>query len=247
MSARFVSRVDATLAGLNDRANLGMGHPRGDVMRSRNATRVLAAAVLALLIIPAAAEARGGVILFEDVGFRGGSVRIDRDISNLNALGVNDAASSMSVRGGAWQICEDADYRGRCVVVDGDVADFRKLGLNDRISSIRRVDDRREDRGGYGGGGYDGGGYDRPGRGSGLTVFENVNFSGGNMSFNDDVPDLTALGINDQISSLSVDGGVWAVCEDIRYRGRCITVDRDMSDLGRLGFNDRISSIRRLR
>lgn len=216
-------------------------------MRLTGVTRALAVAALLVLVVPAAAEARGGVVLFEDVGFRGGSVRIDRDIPNLNALDVNDAASSMSVRGGAWQVCEDANYRGRCVVVDGDVADFRKLGLNDKISSIRQVDDRRGDHGGYGGGGYDGGGYDRPGRGSGLTVFQNVNFSGGNMSFKGDVPDLTALGINDEISSLSVGGGVWAVCEDIRYRGRCITVDRDISDLGRLGFNDRISSIRRLR
>lgn len=199
-------------------------------------TKALAAVVVMVVAAPAIAEARDVAVLYKNAGFGGGAVRIDRDIPDLGELGINDAASSISVRGGAWQICEHAQYRGRCVVVDSDVADFREIDLNDKVSSIRRVDDR--------------GGYPPPGhrnRGGGITVFQDVRFSGGSMSFSDDVPDLGRFGINDQISSIDVSDGIWEVCEDIRYRGRCVTVDGRIANLDRMGFNDKISSIRRLR
>ena len=206
-------------------------------MRPISWAKSLAAAAFLVLAVPGLAEARDGVILYRDVGFGGGSVRIDRDISDLSAIGVNDAASSISVRGGRWQVCEHANYRGRCAIIERDVADFRKLDLNDKISSIRRVDDR----GGYGDG------YDRPDRRAGLIAFRDIHFNGGDVRIDRDVPDLRKLGINDQISSIRVGSGVWLVCEDIYFGGRCITLDRDAPDLTRIDFNDRISSIRRLR
>lgn len=206
-------------------------------MELKIGVKALAAIVVMAAALPGIAEARGGAMLYRDVGFRGGAVRIDRDIPNLNELGVGDAASSMSVRGGAWEVCEHVNYRGRCVVIDGDMADFREIGMNDKASSIRRADYR--------------GGYPRPDRPrdreGGITVFRNAGFSGGSMSFDGDEPDLGRYGINDQISSLDVAYGVWEVCEDIRYRGRCFTVDGRIGNLDRMGFNDRISSIRRLR
>lgn len=215
-------------------------------MRLTTMTRILSGLLLLTAIAgvttPATADERGDgrggygrggdAVLYRDVGFGGGSVRINGDISDLGRLGVNDAASSISIRGGAWQLCEDVNYRGRCVIVGRDVADFRKIGLNDKISSMRRIDD------------YRGGGMrDR----DGLTVFRDTQFSGGAKSIDGDIADLRDIGINDAISSLRVGYGVWAVCEDIHFRGRCLTVDRDISDLGRFGLNDRISSVRRIR
>ena len=206
-------------------------------MKLKIGVKALAAVVVMVAWLPAIAEARGDAVLYRDSGFRGGSVRIDHDIPNLNELGIGDAASSISIRGGAWEVCEHVNYRGRCVVIDGDLADFGKIGMNDKVSSIRRAGDR--------------GGYPRPGRPheseGGITVYQHAGFSGGSMSFSGDVPDLGKYGINDQISSIDVAYGLWEVCDDIRYRGRCITVDGRISNLDRLGFNDRISSIRRLR
>ncbi len=210
-------------------------------MKFEIGAKALAAVVVMVVALPGLAEARGGAVLYQHEQFGGGAVRIDRDIPDLGELGINDAASSISVRGGAWEICEHVRYRGRCVVVDGDVADFREIGLNDKVSSIRRV----EDRGGYGGG-YPPYGR-RQERAGGITVFQDVRFSGGSMSFDRDAPDLGRYGINDQISSIDVSDGVWEACEDIRYRGRCITVDRSIGNLDRIGFNDKISSLRRIR
>ncbi|MFZ2467390.1 beta/gamma crystallin-related protein [Parvibaculum sedimenti] len=209
-------------------------------MKLKIGAKALAAVVVMVMVLPGLAEARGAAVLYQHERFGGGAVRIDRDVPDLGELGINDAASSISVRGGAWEICEHVHYRGRCIVVDGDVADFREIGLNDKVSSIRRVDDR----GGYGGG------YPSPGprdRAGGITVFQDFRFSGGSMSFSGDVPDLGRYGINDRISSIDVSDGVWEVCEHIRYRGRCVTVDGRIANLDRMGFNDKISSIRRLR
>ena len=83
---------------------------------------------------------RGGdpIVLFEHAGFGGRSAGINGDLSNLNAIGFNDRASSVQVNAGAWRLCSDAYGQGRCVVVDRD-ADLTSLGLNDQVSFVGRV------------------------------------------------------------------------------------------------------------
>lgn len=98
--------------------------------------------------------------------------------------------------------------------------------------------------GGPGGPGYPGG----PGGGWGggrnsITVYEDSNFRGRSMSFNEEIPDLRNSGLNDRISSMQLRGGAWEVCTDARFRGDCRIVSGDVRNLDR-AFNDKISSLR---
>ncbi|CAN5339430.1 hypothetical protein BH10PSE2_BH10PSE2_18760 [soil metagenome] len=81
---------------------------------------------------------RGSITVFQDARFGGYSQTFTDDISNLNATALNDAISSVQVRG-TWLVCSDRNFQGRCQTVDGDVRDLRSLGLNDEISSMRPV------------------------------------------------------------------------------------------------------------
>ena len=83
-------------------------------------------------------EGRGGpaATLFEGPGFSGRALEIRGAIRNLQGLGFNDAAMSIRVSGGRWQICEHEDYRGRCEIIDGSVGRLDPR-LARRVSSIR--------------------------------------------------------------------------------------------------------------
>ena len=83
------------------------------------------------------------VILYEHEGFRGETRRLGRDLRELSAIGFENRASSVRVRGGAWELCDAPGFRGHCIVVTDDVTNLRERGINDRVSSIRRVDRRR--------------------------------------------------------------------------------------------------------
>jgi hypothetical protein len=81
-----------------------------------------------------------GIVLFGQRGFRGPSVRIDRDVSNLANTGMNDRTRSIQLdrRSGPWIVCTDANFRGRCTTIDRNVDDTGRIGMLDSISSLRR-------------------------------------------------------------------------------------------------------------
>ena len=45
--------------------------------------------------------------------------------------------------GETWEVCQDVDYGNQCQVLSGSVADLRRIGWNDRISSLRRTNNNR--------------------------------------------------------------------------------------------------------
>jgi len=191
---------------------------------------------------------RDDITLYEHAGFQGAARGFDDDIPNLQSFGFNDAASSLRIREGRWELCEHANYRGRCRTFDADSANIVFTGLNDRVSSLRRVDrrghwDDRDDRDDRWGDGRVGG---RGGR-DGITLYEHVDYGGAARNYRGDVPDLVAVGFNDVASSIAIGGGRWLLCEHVNYRGRCQAFDGDVDSLVPFGFNDRVSSIRRLR
>ena len=81
----------------------------------------------------------GGATLFEHEGLRGRAVSVSSEEPDLDRLGFNDQASSLSLGPGLWELCEHANFAGRCVRLSGDAYDLRGVGLHDRISSLRRV------------------------------------------------------------------------------------------------------------
>ena len=95
--------------------------------------------VLGGLAALAACHASAQVRLFQDDGFAGRSVAVDRNVRDLSRVGFNDEASSAVVRGGRWTLCSEARFRGRCVTLrPGRYASLREMGLNDVVSSVRQ-------------------------------------------------------------------------------------------------------------
>jgi Beta/Gamma crystallin len=81
---------------------------------------------------------RASITVFRDANYRGATYTFNEEIPNLANSGMNDAISSMQVRGD-WEVCTDANFRGNCQIVRQDVRNLQNWGLNDRISSLRPV------------------------------------------------------------------------------------------------------------
>lgn len=81
---------------------------------------------------------RASITVYRDANFRGASYNFQDAIPNLANSGMNDAISSMQVRG-EWEACTDAYYRGTCRTFRDDIRNLQQWGLNDRISSLRPV------------------------------------------------------------------------------------------------------------
>lgn len=80
----------------------------------------------------------GSITVYRDANFRGQSQTYDGEISNLGRSGLNDAISSMRMRG-RWEACTDANFRGQCMEFDGEVTNLSRFRMNDSISSLRPV------------------------------------------------------------------------------------------------------------
>jgi hypothetical protein len=81
---------------------------------------------------------RDSVTVYRDNNYRGASTTLRGEVANLQYEGLNDAISSMEVRG-RWEACTDANFRGYCQVFEGNVRNLDNWGMNDRISSMRPV------------------------------------------------------------------------------------------------------------
>jgi hypothetical protein len=80
---------------------------------------------------------------------------------------------------------------------------------------------------------------------SGITVYEHPDFRGESVTFRNEVPDLRQHSLNDEISSIEVDGNqAWEVCRDVNFGGGCRVFQGSIEDLRADGWNDRISSMR---
>ncbi|MCA1609785.1 MAG: beta/gamma crystallin-related protein [Thermoanaerobaculia bacterium] len=89
-----------------------------------------------------APEGRFGLVLYEEENFRGDGREIDREDPNVADFG--SRASSLNVSRGSWEICDRPDFRGRCVVVSGEVPSLRAYGMQNRIASARPIRRERE-------------------------------------------------------------------------------------------------------
>lgn len=82
------------------------------------------------------AGSRERVILYSNANFSGRSLSITDSRTSLGDF--RDAAQSLDVVAGRWEVCDQELYRGNCREVTGGVRDLRAIGMNNRIQSIRR-------------------------------------------------------------------------------------------------------------
>src|SRR5579863_2210123 len=80
----------------------------------------------------------------------------------------------------------------------------------------------------------------------GITVYENIDFKGRNVTIEHDVPNLREFGFDRQISSFRIPPGeAWEVCTGRDFTGRCRVFTGTVADLRRSDWNDVILSVRR--
>lgn len=83
--------------------------------------------------------------------------------------------------------------------------------------------------------------------GVGITVFKDRNFRGTSATYTRDMPSLSSVGFNRNISSLRVGPGErWEICDQPNYRGRCVVVYDEESNLGANNWDNKIASFRRV-
>ncbi|MEL6957041.1 MAG: beta/gamma crystallin-related protein [Pseudomonadota bacterium] len=177
---------------------------------------------------------RGGLVLFEDPGFRGQRFPINGQVNNLRRTGFNDTASSLRVRSGSWLVCTDPDFRGRCRVFTDDQSAFSRRGLNDRISSVRPIRER-EARQLARNGGFDndfGFGNDRRDRDWRTNRGRDYDRD---RRYGDNDLGIGRLGRHGNADLI--------VYKDPNGRGSALPVNGSISYLRSAGFNDTISSI----
>ncbi|MFN3229581.1 MAG: beta/gamma crystallin-related protein [Asticcacaulis sp.] len=196
---------------------------------------------------------RDTITLYEHDDFQGRSITLTREEFDLNSRGFNDAASSVRVSGGAWEVCDDAGFRGNCRILTGSVRSLGAMGLNDKVSSVRP---ERRGGGGQGGSWNGGGNWGGDGYGSGpgygndsgtlgygsITLYEGTYYSGRSLTLTGPIANLDWRNFNDRAMSARI-RGTWQLCSDADYRN-CNRFDRDLPDLGRVGLPRNLSSVR---
>jgi len=159
------------------------------------------------------------IVLYQNDNFSGQRYSAYHSVSDLGSVGFNDRASSVTIRGGSWQLCSDAYFRGQCITLgQGEYPSLGAMGLNDRVSSLREI--------GWGGGGNQGGnqGGNWGGGGGGaasIVLFESAGMTGRSYTLTQATPDLGGTGFNDRAMSAIVNSGTWQLCVDANYESSC--------------------------
>ncbi|QTC91789.1 beta/gamma crystallin-related protein [Brevundimonas goettingensis] len=172
--------------------------------------------------------------------------------NNIRTEGGRLYAQCQDVRGN--RNLSSIEY-GRC---NSDINNINGLLSCNGATGRFENDGRPGTGGGNNGGGWGGGngpgnggpGNGGPGGGWGgrnsITVYEDSNFRGGSATFNGEMPNLGRRQLNDNISSMQMNG-TWEACSDPYFRGTCQTFSGDVRNLNNTLINDRISSLRPVR
>jgi hypothetical protein len=194
----------------------------------------LAGLLAAAIAVAAATAGAQDITLYQGENFSGQRFSSNESVDDLSRVGFNDRASSVSIRGGSWQLCSDSYYRGQCATLRaGDYPSLRAMGLGNAVSSIREV-------------GWQGGGpgiAPGPVPGGSLTLFDAPGMTGRAFNVNGAISNLDGSGFNDRAQSAIVNSGSWQMCADSDYQGSCeVLGPGQWPNLG--GVTGRVSSLR---
>jgi hypothetical protein len=192
--------------------------------------------VLALAGFAISMQAAAQITLYENSGFRGQSVTVDRPTGNLERQGFNNRASSAVVNGEPWEVCDGPGFSGRCTVLNpGRHQSLRDM--NDGITSLRPVSAR--------GGPVAGAPPPAPQGGGQLTLYERRDFRGASINIDRPRRRLERADFANVASSAVVRGEAWEVCDADEFAGRCVVLrPGKYPSLDAVGMNNRIASVR---
>ncbi|PHS21975.1 MAG: hypothetical protein COA84_14555 [Robiginitomaculum sp.] len=159
----------------------------------------------------------GEWVLCENSDGKGKCEAVNRDIPNLQAIGLASAISSL-YRAGEWNNGSDLDGGG-----------YGGGGYGNGY-----------DNGRYGGGRYD----NRPPQ---ITLFEGYNFSGPRITIDRETTSLMNVGFSNRAGSVRINSGTWELCDGSGFSKTCRIVERDQNNLGNIGLDNLVTSLRPVR
>lgn len=203
-------------------------------------------------------EGAESVVLYDSPDGGGRALTVNGAMDSLEAQGFNDAAQSIWIRRGEWQLCEHNAYQGACLTL-GPGRHNLNGNTGRRLSSIRPLQAGTTYAPVAGAaataaaaavatpaaGGIP---YVRSvstGVVDAVVLYEHANFQGRQLAVSGPLPNLGEQGFNDTVSSVVVQRGRWQLCEHNDFAGQCITLGQGRHAL-ETTFNDKTSSIRPL-
>lgn len=181
-------------------------------------------------------QAVADVTFYEHRDFQGRAYATEHAVSQLGRVDFSNNASSVIVRGEAWEVCAGAAFSDYCVVLrPGGYASLADMGMNDNISSARTekasIEAKRRAA--------------APPQPPQVTFYEGERFEGRTFTTAKEIRNFRRFGFNDRASSAVVQGERYEVCDGSRFRGRCKVLRPGRYDsLAAMGMNDRVSSVR---
>ena len=80
------------------------------------------------------------IVVYDQPGFKGKTLRFDRAVPDLKAVNFDDKVASFEIQGaGDWMLCEGRNYSGRCVRGSAKADDLKVLQIAGRVSSLYPV------------------------------------------------------------------------------------------------------------
>lgn len=204
--------------------------------------------------VPWTPDCRTDAVFFEHIRYDGEALRVYGTMQELSVEQFNDRASSLCVPAGfRLVIYEDNYFTGESISIDGPAANISLAELktsrgdswNDRISSLKMIDLKSIKEV-----------YDAQHEcASAALVFEDWHFRGNSLGVSGNVPDLTAVRLNndtedkwnDRITSLCVPPGrTLTLFDDVNFEGKTLIFNGPafIQTLEQMRWTDRASSIK---
>ncbi|MDX2218809.1 MAG: beta/gamma crystallin-related protein [Burkholderiales bacterium] len=192
---------------------------------------------------PAQVDSSRGITIYEHGNFGGRGISLNAPVTSFESIGMNDAVSSLIVRGGVWELCVHANFQPPCRQFGP--GDHFSVGeqFNDQFSSARPVNNVTS----YPGSpapSYPSNPPVHSTANADVVVFSGTNFTGGSRTLDGRMESFETIGFNDVVSSIIVNRGNWQFCTDANFRGNCQTLGPGRYGSLDGGLRNQISSAR---
>jgi hypothetical protein len=181
----------------------------------------------ALCVAMATAAAAGEATIYSRSGFQGHALTLAGSDPNLANNGFDDVGSIV-VHSGRWEFCARPGFEGRCESLGPGRYYSLREDWKHRVLSARDTTEPV------------------PGPRASLELFPRAGFRGPATAIDRNVRFLERRGIDDNVSSLIVNEGVWELCSEPRFDGVCRTFEPGR--YARLGprLDNQVGSLRRV-
>ena len=172
----------------------------------------------------------GEATIYSRSHFEGRALTLHGSDPNIANNGFDDVGSIV-VHSGRWQFCARPGFAGQCESLGPGRYSSLREDWNHRILSVRDTSQP----------------LPAPGpRASAVELFSGPGFRGPATGIDRDVRWLERRGMDERVSSLVVNEGVWEVCSEPRFDGHCRTFQPGRYP--RLGqrLDNQVSSLRRI-